>query len=197
MSSLKIKKEIQWQKVDNIKRKIIHITAALIICCFPYFLSLYHIILLAVLFVLIFLVAKIFNFLPIVSKVKRVSLGEVFYPLGVLISAIVFLSQNDIRSFQFGILVLGFSDALANILGGLFGRFKYKLIGNAKTIEGSSAFFLSTFILFIIMKGKINSFPLDFYLLASLFLTLIEAVFFLGLDNLFLPVLSSYLFSLI
>lgn len=196
MSSVKTKKEIQWQKVDNIKRKMIHIIAALLICCFPYFLSLYHIILLAVLFALIFLVAKIFNFLPIVSNVKRVSLGEVFYPLGVLISAIIFLPQNDIRSFQFGILVLGLSDALANILGGLFGRFKYKLIGNAKTIEGSSAFFISTFILFIIMKNRINPLPLDFYLLASLFLTLIEAVFFLGLDNLFLPVLSSYLFSL-
>ncbi len=197
MSSLKIKKEIQWQKVDNIKRKVIHISAALIICCFPYFLSLYYIILLAVLFSLIFLAAKIFNFLPIVSNVKRVSLGEVFYPLGVLISAIMFLPQNDVRSFQFGILVLGLSDALANILGGLFGRFKYKIVRSTKTIEGSSAFFLSTFILFIIIKGKINSIPFDFYLLASLFLTLIEAVFFLGLDNLFLPVLSSYLFSLI
>ncbi len=196
MSSVKTKKEIKWQRVDNIKRKIIHIIAALLICCFPYFLSLYHIILLAVLFALIFLAAKIFNFLPIVSNVKRVSLGEVFYPLGVLISAIIFLPQNDIRSFQFGILVLGLSDALANILGGLFGRFKYKLIGNAKTIEGSSAFFISTFILFIIMNNRINPLPFNFYLLASLFLTLIEAIFFLGLDNLFLPVLSSYLFSL-
>ena len=197
MSSVKTKKEIKWQRVDNIKRKIIHIIAALLICCFPYFLSLYHIILLAVLFALIFLAAKIFNFLPIVSNVKRVSLGEVFYPLGVLISAIIFLPQNDIRSFQFGILVLGLSDALANILGGLFGRFKYKLIGNAKTIEGSLAFFISTFILFIIMNNRINPLPFNFYLLASLFLTLIEAIFFLGLDNLFLPVLSSYLFSLI
>lgn len=196
MSSVKTKKEIKWQRVDNIKRKIIHIIAALLICCFPYFLSLYHIILLAVLFALIFLAAKIFNFLPIVSNVKRVSLGEVFYPLGVLISAIIFLPQNDIRSFQFGILVLGLSDAFANILGGLFGRFKYKLIGNAKTIEGSLAFFISTFILFIIMNNRINPLPFNFYLLASLFLTLIEAIFFLGLDNLFLPVLSSYLFSL-
>ena len=197
MSGVKTKKEIKWQKVDNVKRKIIHITAALVICFFPYFLSLYDIILLSVLFALFFLVAKIFKFLPMISSVKRISLGEVFYPIGVLISALVFLPKNEIQAFRFGILVLGFSDALANICGGLFGRFKYKIISGAKTVEGSSAFFLSTFILFIIVRGKIDSVSVDFYLLSSLFLTLIEAIFFLGLDNLFLPVLSSYLFSLI
>jgi len=191
------RKNIEWQKVDNINRKIVHMIAAIIICCFPYVLSLYHIILLSILFALIFLVAKIFHFLPIINKVKRITLGEVFYPLGVMISAIIFLPQGEIRAWQFGILVLGFSDAVANICGGLFGRFKFKLIGNTKSLEGSSAFFLCTLILLVLMKGQLNSFSLNFYLLASLFLTFIEVVFFFGLDNLFLPVLGAYIFSLI
>ena len=109
------KKNIEWQKVDNIDRKVIHMISAIIICCFPYVLSLYHIVLLSILFAFIFLIAKIFNFLPIINKVNRITLGEVFYPLGVMLSAIVFIPQGEIRAWQFGILVLGFSDAIANI----------------------------------------------------------------------------------
>ncbi|HPT08631.1 MAG TPA: hypothetical protein PLE28_02970 [bacterium] len=191
------KKNIEWQKVDNIDRKVIHMISAIIICCFPYVLSLYHIVLLSILFAFIFLIAKIFNFLPIINKVNRITLGEVFYPLGVMLSAIVFIPQGEIRAWQFGILVLGFSDAIANISGGLFGRFKFKLINNTKSLEGSSAFFLTTLILFILTKGQFNSVYFNFYLLASLFLTFIELVFFFGLDNLFLPIMGSYLFSLI
>lgn len=195
MKPLKKQKTINWGGVDNIKRKLIHIVSALLIACFPYFLSLFDIVFLSLLFALIFLSAKIFNFLPVVNRVKRVSLGEVFYPLGILFSALIFLPAGEIRSFQFGVLVLGLSDSLANICGGLFGRWRFKLFKGYKSLAGSSAFFLTSFLLLLIMAQGDSS--LTSYFLIALILTLIEALLFLGLDNLFLPVLAAYLFSLI
>ncbi len=184
------------QKIDNLNRKIIHIGSSFIIFFFPYFLSLNEIIFLSLLFALLFFFAKIFNFLPIISKVNRVSLGEVFYPLGIMLAAILFLPY-DIMAFQFGVLVLGFSDSLANVFGALWGKNHFRLMGGSKSLEGSLAFLITTLILLLVFQG-VNSFlDLGIYLVIALILSLVEFSLFLGLDNLLLPSLSAYLISLI
>ncbi|MFA5644383.1 MAG: hypothetical protein WC928_02535 [Patescibacteria group bacterium] len=185
-----------WRKVDNFSRKIIHILSAIIILFFPYFLSLELIIFVCLLFSFLFALARFFDFLPIINKVRRLSLGEVFYPLGIMISAIFFL-PDDILAFQFGVLVLGFSDALANIFGGLFGTYKIKIFGGAKSLEGSLVFLLTTIILSIFFKGDFALLNFDKYFIVALILTLLEFSLFFGLDNLFLPFISAYLFSLL
>ncbi|MDD3711635.1 MAG: hypothetical protein PHP37_03495 [Patescibacteria group bacterium] len=202
--SKKIKNDkiILQQKVDNFNRKIIHILSAVIIIFFPYFFSLQQIIMISLFFSFLFALArifamfKIFNLFKIINKVNRISWGEIFYPLGVMLSAIFFLPDR-VLSFQFGILVLGLSDALANIFGSLFGSFRIKVFGGVKSLEGSLVFFLTTFILLLLLNGCCGG-PLIFsYLLITLILTIIEFSLFFGLDNLFLPILASYLFTLI
>lgn len=184
------------QKIDNLSRKIIHALSGLAIFFFPYVFTVKQIVFLSVLFALIFTLARIFNFLGVINKVKRLSWGEVFYPLGVLISALVFL-PNNILAFQFGVLVLGFSDALANVIGSLFGEHKIKVYSGAKSCEGSLAFFLSIFLLLILFNIGSSNFNLASYSLVALSLTTLEFVMFFGLDNLFLPVVAGYLFTLI
>lgn len=190
-------KDTEKIKIDNLNRKIIHIISAFLICLFPYFLSLWQIIALSLLFFGIFLLAKILGLLPIINKVKRVSFGEIFYPIGVMISAFVFLPQGEIRAFQFGILVLGLSDAFANIFGDLFGVHKIELPWSKKSLEGSLAFFLSTLVIIVIFNNNFDILNLSVYFSISLILTIIELLLFFGLDNLALPVISSYLFLLI
>lgn len=184
------------QKVDNLSRKIIHSLSGLAIFFFPYFFTVKQIIFLSLLFGAIFVFGRLFNFLGIINKVKRASWGEVFYPLGVMISALIFLPGN-IAAFQFGVLVLGFSDALANIIGSLFGKHKVKLKFGSKSLEGSMAFFLSIFLLLIVFNFTSSSFDLYAYFLIASSLTVMEFILFFGLDNLFLPVVGAYLFTLI
>lgn len=189
-------KLILWQKIDNFNRKIIHILSAVIIFFFPYFFSLEEIVFISFIFVLFFSLIRFFDFLPIINKVHRVSLGEVFYPLGIMIAAIIFLPEN-IKAFQFGVLVLGFSDALANIFGDIFGIHRFKIAGGAKSLEGSLAFLFSTFFLIILFQSSAGFFDINFYLIISIILTLVEFLLFFGLDNLILPVLSAYFYSLL
>ncbi len=196
LNIIKSNKKILQQRVDNLNRKIIHIISAIIIFFFPYFLSLEQIIFISLLFALIFSLASIYNFLPIINRVKRTSFGDIFYPLGIMISAIIFLPDN-ITFFQFGVLVLGFSDALANIIGDFFGVHRFKSRWGTKSLEGSLAFFVSTLLLIIIFQGPFFISNFLIYLLIAIVLTLIEFFFFLGLDNLFLPVLASYFLSLL
>lgn len=182
-------------KIDNLNRKIIHIISAVFICFFPYFLSVGQIVALSLIFVFIFSISKFLGFLPIINKVKRVSLGEIFYPLGVMISALIFLPDDNIRAFQFGILILGFSDAAANIFGDLFGYHRINFPWSKKSIEGSLAFFIVSLVIVCIFSGSnFDVLNLNNYFLLALILTVIEFLLFFGLDNLILPALASSLF---
>ncbi len=180
------------KQIDNLKRKIIHLTSAFIICLFPYFFNLRLIITICLVFSLIFLLARYYNFLYIINKVKRYSWGEVFYPLGIALSAIIFLPDN-VLAFQFGVLVLGVSDFLANIIGDLFGKHRVEFLKGAKSLEGSLAFTLSTLILFSLFGQSSSWLILPF----SFLLAVVEFILFFGLDNLCLPALAAYLFTLI
>ncbi len=184
------------QKVDNLSRKIIHSFSGLAIFFFPYFFSVKQIIFLSILFAFIFLCGRLFNFLGIINKVKRLSWGEIFYPLGILLATILFL-PNNILAFQFGVLVLGFSDALANIVGSLWGEHKVKFFGGTKSLEGSVAFMLSIFLLLILFNFFNPDFNLLKYFLVASGLSILEFALFFGLDNLFLPTVAGYLFILI
>lgn len=184
------------QKVDNLVRKIVHSLSGIAIFFFPYFFSVKQIVFLSLLFTVIFILGRFFNFLGIINKVKRLSWGEVFYPLGILIATLIFL-PNNIAAFQFGVLVLGFSDALANIVGSLWGEHKVKVLGGTKSLEGSVAFFLSIFLLLIIFNFNQSDFNLWYYFLVASGLSIMEFALFFGLDNLFLPTVAAYLFTLV
>ncbi len=190
------------ERVDNLNRKIIHIISAILIAFFPYFFTLREIIFISLFFAFLFSLArvfnaiKIFNLFKIINKVNRISWGEVFYPLGVMLSAIFFLPDR-ILAFQFGILVLGLSDALANIFGGLFGTYKVKIFNGIKSLEGSAVFFVVTLLLLIVFQGWAGVYFSVPFLFVALILTSIEFALFFGLDNLFLPILASYLFTLV
>lgn len=187
-------------KVDNLSRKIIHILSAIIICFFPYFLNLTQIIAISLLFSVIFIFSRYWGFLPIINRVKRKSWGEVFYPLGVMLSAIAFLGKGEVLAFQFGVIVLGFSDSAASIIGSLYGRYRINFLKGSKSVEGALAFFLTTLLILgvLLLAGTgEQSFDAGNYLLISLILTSLELVLFFGLDNLFVPLWASYLFLLL
>ncbi len=87
--------------------------------------------------------------------------------------------------------MLGFSDALASLVGSRFGKHHFLIINNKKTFEGSTAFFFTT-ILILFFLGIFGTLGV----ILSLLLTLFEAVLVFGLDNLVVPVIAALLFKL-
>lgn len=176
----------------NITRRITHVGAALIAATSPFFLGKNIIVLFCLLFAGILFFGRRSSFFSSIHNVKRNTLGEVFLPLGEALPAIVFLPQG-IREFQFGVLVMGISDALAGFIGERFGNHHVTILGNRKSIEGSFAFFISTlFLTFIFL-------PVFGYqlILVPLLLTLVELVLGYGLDNLALPIVAALLLKYI
>ena len=113
---------------------------------------------------------------------KEMGDGAMFFIMGALIS-ILFFPKNVAA---ISVLVLGISDALATIVGR---RSKHYIYGK-KTLEGSSAFFLSAFLII----GLAYNFIIG--LIVGLILTAIEL--FAGFDdNATIPPTGSLLISLL
>src|SRR3989344_1182300 len=123
-------------------RKIAHLLSGVIVFFLPYFLTAYQIISLAALFTILLIGTRYFGLLSSIHKVNRKTIGEVYFPLGLGLSAFFFLPQN-ILAFQFGVLVLAFSDAFGGLVGQLYGKHKIGF-GLSKSWEGTLVFFLTT-----------------------------------------------------
>ena len=88
---------------------------------------------------------------------------------------------------------MGLSDGLAGLVGQYFGRWSYRITGR-KTVEGSLTFFGVTVIILLFIASWQNV-SLDLsksWLIigGALLLTIVEAVFSRGWDNLPVPLLA-------
>lgn len=124
-------------------------------------------------------------------------LGTVYYAIS--LTLILFLFFNEGWIVQAGFLPLVFGDATASLVGIRYGKHKWKLIPK-KSVEGSIAGFISTFIILIIvlnLYSLINRFDKSFqfiFLLSMTFalvMTLVELTSPLGLDNITIPLVCT------
>ncbi len=124
-------------------------------------------------------------------------LGTVYFPVSLLV--LILLTWNggllgaDLKHLgALGILVMGYGDGFAALIGEKFGRLKFKIFSTVKSIEGSIAMFVfsfavSTVILGIFAGFDFNTIRIGFAL--AIVATLIEAYTPYGLDNLTVPIL--------
>ena len=173
-------------------RRVTHIGAALIAAISPLFLNQLTIVIACVLFAGVIFVGRKTTFFSSIHDVERKSLGDVFLPLGEALSAIVFL-PHSIAAFQFGVLVMGISDALAGLIGEKYGKHKIRFFGSIKSVEGSAVFFICTMIL-ILLFAPVFTYQL---ILIVAILTAVEFFALYGLDNLILPILGAFLIWLL
>ena len=173
---------------SSVSRKLSHIGAALTASVMPIFLSRNEIIIVGIFFTILLFSTRRTNIFSSIHSVQRRTFGEIFLPLGIIFSAILFLPEN-IMAFQFGILIMGISDAIASLIGERFGKHIIRIFGQKKTIEGSVAFLISSIIIaFFFVDG------LDYRVLViSFILTVVELLLIAGLDNLILPIAGAYL----
>lgn len=176
----------------HITRKIVHIGGGIVAALLPVFVNLNTVIVLGIGFFLLLLFSKRKKILNSIHNINEDSMGALLFVPSLTLTAIIFWHINPII-FQGAALILGLSDGIAGIVGARYGKKKYSITG-IKTVEGSFIFFLITaLILFFILyaSGLQSFFTIALFVLGgSLFLTIIEAIFSKGWDNLFIPIVA-------
>jgi len=173
---------------SDTSRKIAHTGAALIAALTPLFLNKWEIIIIGLGGAGFLYFTRRTIVLSSIHSVDRQTMGEVFFPIGVATCAYLFLPEHRI-AFQFGILVMGISDALAALIGEKFGKYTFTVFGGKKSAEGSFAFFLSCLVLLYFFVPNLSQQSA----LIAVVLTVAEVLLTFGLDNLVIPVLGAYL----
>ena len=117
-----------------------------------------------------------------VHKVERVSFGELFFMVGVVVTAYVALPEN-VLLFQTAMLVLAFADTFAALAGIRFGTHTYHIYDEKRSFEGSFACLVASFCVLVFFDVQYVQ-----ALYMAVVLTAVEVVSLRGSDNLSLPV---------
>ena len=129
-------------------------------------------------------------------------LGTVYFPLS--LTVLVLFTWWDGVLFKnpyygaVGALVMGYGDGFAAILGDQYGKHVYHIRGSKKSIEGSAAMFVFSFLVTIIILFLefhiLNGLHFLIAFLVAVVSTLIEGITPLGVDNITVPILSTFFY---
>lgn len=190
-----ITKKLKLNK--ELSRKFIHIVSGVTVAFLPLFMSFHQIAILGVLFIPVMILSKKKNIFSSIHHVKRQTYGEIYFPVAIVITAILFPQKY---LFMYGMLIMAISDGLASVIGQKYGKKKYQLFNSKKSYIGSSVFLLcSIFIGYILLITLTTTNLTDSMLISitcAIILTLLEGSLSFGLDNLFLSPISALLLEL-
>jgi len=140
----------------------------------------------------VFLISRGLGWLPSLHAVERRTRGVEYYPVSVYV--LFLLTPGRPWMYVSCLLVLALADALAALVGKRFGRIRYEVDGNEKSLEGSAAFFgvtLAVIAVPILLWPDPAIPPASNVLLAAVLAALLatgfEAIALEGRDNLWLP----------
>lgn len=125
----------------------------------------------------------------VIHGVERQSFGELYLPLSV---AILFpLTHQTPLLFCVPMMMLAFADAVSALVGVRFGFHKFTTDEGHKSVEGSAAFVIVTFlVVFVPLFFFTEKTRAEVALIAAMLgflVMLLEAAAWRGLDNLFIP----------
>jgi phytol kinase len=176
-------------------RKIVHVGTGALAITFPWiFSSRTPVFLVCGLSLILLLGIKYYaplrkSLSGVLDGVARESRGDIYFPASV---AILFaLARGNRLLYVIPILVLTFADTVAALLGEQYGRHGYGGMTGNKSMEGSVAFFTVAFLavhvplLLFTQLGRPET--LLIALDIGLIVTLLEAIAWRGLDNVFIP----------
>lgn len=122
-------------------------------------------------------------------------MGLVYYSISWTILAYTFFNYPEVISV--GIVAMSYGDGFASIIGRRYGKRKFSIFGDVKSIEGSFAMMLVTLILSVlalIYYGK----PIDISVLivVAFIAMLVEAITPRGMDNLTVSLSTAFIYYL-
>ena len=185
----KLKPRVEWT------RKLVHLGGGAICLLIPLLISSFWIVLiLAAGMCLLFIVTKRMKWLQSIHGIDRSSHGTEFYPVVILLLFVV--SGDRYWQYVICVLVLAVSDSAAALIGTRYGKFRFTVEEEKKSVEGSLAFFFVTVLVVLVplltwnpLSGSgdaVNHYLLTATLL-GLLVTCMEVVSLRGTDNLWVP----------
>ena len=182
--------EIWWRvrhPNSEFSRKFIHVTVGTFVAFWPFFLSWEQIRFLALGFVVVICVSKWFGIFRSIHSVQRPTWGEVFFAL--VVGLLTFVTHSK-AIYTVSLLQMSLADGLAAITGVEYGKkFQYFVFGHAKSIVGSLAFLVTSWLLLFAYMQYTHDFVVAIVIILPLVGMLIENLAVGGLDNLLVPLL--------
>lgn len=190
--------EVWWQthKVHGeFSRKFIHITVGSFVAFWPCFLSWHTIEALSISFFIIVLLSKQLHLFRAIHSVQRPTWGELLFALSV---GGVALLTHDKYIYGAALLQMSLADGLAAIMGIRYGgRHMYSVLGYAKSIVGTLAFFVTSLLILLgynhLAPGQ--SLSVVLVITISVLASILENIAVRGLDNLLVPMLVALLLA--
>jgi dolichol kinase len=132
----------------ELARKVVHIIIAVFAATWGYYLNPTAIVLISLILVLAVVIVKKYSLLQSFRAVNRVTYGEIWFPLGIGISALMFPSPDV---YALAILHMGLADGLAAVVGVKMGKNagKFKIGKSTKSIAGTATFVAVSFSIYI------------------------------------------------
>ena len=191
--------ELNYRKLKvkgEITRKFAHFTATVGVVPFPYiFSSHWYVLILAIIFSIALFVTQYSKQLESIHDIERKSVGSYLLPLSIYITFLMANLLDNKFIYILPMLILGICDPMAAIVGmGLKkNNLQIKIFGIAtgKSVFGSGAFLLSSFVISIIaLYFNRGVFDVKTFLLAlvvAVVSMLAEMFSWRGSDNLTIP----------
>ena len=182
-------------------RKLVHVSGGLACVALPFLIESHWAVLgLALALSGLFWIAHRRGRLKSVHGVERTSRGVEYFP--VVVYALFVLTRGRPWLYVCALLTLAVSDALAALIGTRYGRLRYEVDGESKSLEGSLAFLVATFLVVELPLVLWNDPTLPSTasrvlaaLLTAALVTGFEAVSLAGRDNLWVPLGTYFVLS--
>jgi len=184
-----------WARLGHPKpewtRKLVHLGGGLIGLSLPWLVeSPLVVLLLTASLSALFVLGERWNFLKSLHKVERKTRGSEYYPLAIWL--VFVLAADRPWLYLSAVLVLAVADAFAALIGSRYGRHRYEVEDEFKSVEGSAVFFVIAFIAVCVPMLLMTDLPRAVCVLSALLVsalvTIFEAISLRGTDNLFVPI---------
>jgi phytol kinase len=158
----------------------------------------YWIVMAAPLFFILFNTLNlIFDWIPSLnSKTRSGTFGTIYYAASVALLVQLYFFDPALQvAGALGILIMGYGDGMAAVIGQFFGKHKFTIFKGHKTWEGSLTMWLvSTILVAATLYFTTPAISWPMVILIPILATLIEAISPYGLDNLFVPLITALIY---
>ncbi len=179
-------------------RKLVHVCGGLVSLALPWLVRSHWTVLgLGATLAAILLLTRRLGVLRSVHGVERRSEGGVYFPIAVY--AIFLLAAEQPAFYLISVLTLVVSDALAALVGTSYGRMRFRVERDRRSVEGSVVFFLATFMAvhlpLLLLTDVDRLLSVLVAIQIALLVTFLEVISLEGNDNLIVPI-GTYLLLL-
>lgn len=182
-------------------RKFVHILTATFAALWAFYMPPQAIAFVSICMVAVVIIVSRYSLFNSIRAVKRATYGEIWFPLGIGVTALVFV---DPYVYAVALLHLGLADGMAAVIGVSFGNKakKFKVGKSTKSIAGTATFIIISFSVYLLYWLKFDGsllFSVNIalaYILSfcsAIIVATVELIAPKGSDNIAVPITAGIL----